>query len=184
MTALLGACASGFEGGTFVRQPFFSSYDNSMLRYTAGRGGMLVQTIGNPFEAPPREVSRIVAGHMEGAQFGPRMPFFSTPPEGFGSIYRMRVSLNTTMTAQAICRRESTAQKTAPSRQRGAQRVDVVMAFCSGEKRISSVRGYATGVNGPRDPKFRSLLRIMTKVILPQRDPHRIGNGHGEDFDR
>jgi hypothetical protein len=180
---VLAGCAGNPQAGTVVQQPFFSSYDNSMVRYTAGRGGMLVQTVGNPFEIPDEELKARVAKMIEGAQYGPRMPFFATPPEDFKSIYKIRISLNTSMTAQQICRKDSAAQKTS-GQQTGPIRVDAVLAFCSGENRISSVRGYAINVVGAEDPKLRSLLRTMTRLVLPPVDPNRIGNGRNDrDWD-
>jgi hypothetical protein len=178
---LLAGCAANPQSGTVIQQPFFSSYDNSMVRYTAGRGGMLVETIGNPFSVPDAELQNRIAKMMEGAQYGPRMPFFATPPDDFKSIYKLRVSLNAAVTAQRICGKDSSAAA-ATGQQSGPMRVDAIVAFCSSEKRISSVRGYATNVVGPEDPKLRALLRTMTRLVLPPVDPHRRGNGR-DDWD-
>ncbi|MDX1710221.1 MAG: hypothetical protein R3316_03690 [Rhodovibrionaceae bacterium] len=179
---LLAGCALP-QAGTVVTSPFFSSYDVSMVGAAGGGGGLLVETFGNPFEAPKAEVARTVAKHMEGANAGPAVPFVSEKPEGVSPLYRLRVGLNAGISAEGLCRAEGPGQEAA-QQSAGAQRIDAVMAFCSGEKRISSVRGHANGITGPEDPTLRSLLRIMTGEILPQRDPNRIGNGDGDgDFE-
>jgi hypothetical protein len=179
---LLTACVMP-QGGTVVGSPYFSSYDVAMVGYAGRSGGLLVETLGNPFEAPNAEVARIVAKHMEGANAGPAVPFVSEKAEGASPIYRLRVGLNAGISAEGLCKADAAAEGS-NGQASGPQRIDAVMAFCSGQKRISSVRGHAAGISEPEDQRLRALLRIMTRQILPPVDPNRIGNGDGDgDFE-
>ena len=177
----LAACTG--QGTTVVGSPYFSSYAPSMVGYAGARGGMLVETLGNPFQATDRQVTETVADHMQGANAGPDIRFVAEKPEGQSPTYRMRVALNADLSAERLC--DETVDLTGTvAKPASPQRIDAVMAFCSGSRRISSVRGHVGSVTGVDDQGFRSLLRIMTREVLPPVDPNRIGNGDNDgDFE-
>jgi hypothetical protein len=175
----LAACL-GPSAGTVVGSPYFSSYSPSMVR-----DGMHVAIVGNPFQAPDEKVADTVAEHMRGANGGSRETiFYSRDTDGLSLTHKMRVALNSAVNAEGICRDNAIQAAGQSTKATGPQRIDAVMAFCLGQKRISSVRGHATNVTDVDDPTFRALLRIMTREVLPPVDPNRIGDGRdGGDFE-
>lgn len=169
---VLGACASApTMRYTYVDPAYRPSY----LGYAAGRGGMLTEIIGNPFDAPKPAVDAVVTETLENNHFGPRLPFFTEPPPDFRSTYRVVVLFNPSEGAAPaqLCSRSDQ-----PQNPRGNQ-VGVLAAFCDGPYRITSAGGSIPGARGPDDPAFRALLRQTALLLFPPAPGDQRPNGRG-----
>ena len=169
----LAACA----GGASVLPGYTGNYNPSLLRYAAGTGDMYTEIIGNPFGAPEEKLASAVTGTMFGAHFGPDIRFNTKRDPGNTSPYRVVVLFNPgrNVTPPMLC--ENSQQ---PSRTDAAT-LRVMLAFCSGGYRETSVTGRMDPVSSPDDARFRALIRQMTGQLFPPRNPDPNG-GPGADF--
>ena len=172
---LLAACA-----GTPAVQPtnITSGYSPDILNYSAGKGGMLTEVIGNPFKAPKAELEAAVAETAEGSHFGQHVPFFTQPPEGYTSPYRVVFAMNPApgTNAYKLCSGKAETRLRQPS-----ESDKVSAALCAREVVITSVRGSVAGPLGPRDPAFLALISQMTLALFPPNSPER--RGRDSEFD-
>ncbi len=148
---------------------FDGAYTPTVLNYSATSGGMLVEVIGNPFDAPKADLERSITGAMTDSHFGPHVDFVTTPPEGFRSPYRivMVFDSNQGYTQIKLC-----GQTGSISPEPG-ESVRVHTALCAAEKPLTGVSGRVGEVTGPDDPKFRRLISQITTNLLPPNNPDR-----------
>ena len=164
---LLAACA----GTPTVLPPTVGpAYGPEIINYSAGKGGMLTEVVGNPFQAPKAELEAAVVEAAEGSHFGQRIPFVLRPPAGYNSPYRVVYAMNPVpgTNPRDLCGGEAQTRQRLPSE---SDRVSA--ALCAGDSVISSVRGSVAGPTGPRDPAFRSLIAQLTLAMFPPESPER-----------
>ena len=89
--AILAGAGAACTNADVVLSPtsFYAAYTPTVLNNAATTGGMLVEVVGNPFDAPKAELEQSITGAMDGNHFGPHVDFVTTPPEGFRSPYRI-----------------------------------------------------------------------------------------------
>ena len=49
---------------------FYAAYSPTVLNYAATHGGILVEVVGNPFDAPSDDLEHAITGAMRGSHFG------------------------------------------------------------------------------------------------------------------
>ena len=180
MGAVLAGSLAACAGSPKIAYTYVSdSYTQSFLSYAARRGGMLTEVVGNPFQADKASLDRQVTDSFETSHFGPRLPFFTEPPEDFSSSYRVVVLFNAAAYANAarLCSDPERPQRTA---EQYGETVYVLAAFCSSESRVTSAGGSLTGANGPDDPAFRHFMSQLSLQLFPPRAPD--GNDRGRGF--
>lgn len=173
LAAGLAACT----GAPVIGYNYVSdNYRPDLLSYAAARGGMLTEVTGNPFGQPKAVLDERVTASMEQAHFGPDLDFFTEPPEGYSSAYRVVVLFNPAPGANGakLC--------SSPERPQAARdgSLGVLAAFCSTDSRITSAGGSLTGATGPDDPAFGRFLRQLSLQLFPPQSP--LGNGRDADF--
>jgi len=173
---LLAACA----GSTTVQPGSVTSgYSPDILNYSAGKGGMLTEVIGNPFAGPKGELDAAVIETAQRSHFGQKIPFFTTPPEGYTSPYRVVFAMNPVSGTSAATLCDGRAQ----SRPRLPKESDrVAAALCAREVVITSVSGSVAGPLGPRDPAFVALIAEMTHTLFPPIASERRGRDNQYDL--
>lgn len=164
LAVLLGLAACAGQPtipNNYVDQTWRPDY----LNYTAGRGGMFTQVVGNPFDVPQELVDQAVTSSLENRGFGPQMPFFTVPPEDFRSPYRVVVMFNPSegTSAARLC-----SEPYQPQNPRAGQ-VGVLAAFCLEGDRLTSVRGSVAGADGPEHPAFKRLMSQVALLLFPSR---------------
>jgi hypothetical protein len=174
-SVLLG-CAGTYVRPAYVRNPGALIDPIRSLSYAAGQGGMLTEIHGNPFNAPEEELNRAVTETLESSHFGPDLPFFTTPPDGYSSAYRVVVLFSPGPGAAASKLCEDSNQPTAER----TGFVDVMVAYCSNDTRLTSTQGSVAGATGPNDPAFRDLMSQIGLELFPPRIPDP---NDGGDFD-
>ena len=167
--SFLAACAAS---PTLPHNYVYDGYRPAYLGYSADRGGLLTEVIGNPFEAPKTELDTAVTETLSQRSFGPQLDFFTEPPEGYRSAYHVVVLFNPAAEAApaGLCRNPSQPQTTRPGE------VGVLAAFCSGDRRITSAGGSVAGASGPDDPAFRKLMGQVAALLFPSRPGDRSPN--------
>jgi len=171
--AFLAGCA-----GSPVVQPSHSSagYTPDILNYSAAKGGMLTEVIGNPFAGSKAELDAAVAETAAKSHFGQKVPFFTQAPEGYTSPYRVVFAMNPARGTSAY----SLCAGTAETRARTPKESDrVAAALCAREVVITSVKGSVAGPRGPRDPVFLDLIAQMSLALFPTTSPQRRGGSGG-----
>ena len=172
---LLTACAGT---PTVLPSSISAGYSPDILNYSAGKGGMLTEVIGNPFDASKAELEAAVVETAEGSHFGQDVPFFTRPPEGYNSPYRVVFAMNPApgTSAYTLCRGEAQTRLRQPS-----ESDKVSAALCAREVVITSVRGSVAGPQGPRDPAFLHLISQLTLALFPPDSPET--RGRQSNFD-
>ncbi len=170
------ACSS--SGVVLSPTSYYGAYTPTVLNYSATSGGMLVEVVGNPFDAPKDDLVRSITGAMTGSHFGPQVDFVTTPPEGFRSPYRIVLVFDSTQgyTQYKLCAQTETIQPGV------GDTVKVHAALCAAEKPLTGVTGRVGEVTGPDDPKFRHLISQITTNLLPPLRPNRRGGRSGVFF--
>ncbi len=148
---------------------YYGAYTPTVLNYAATSGGILVEVVGNPFDAPKGDLERAITGAMTGSHFGPNVDFVTTPPEGFRSPYRIVMVFDSTQgyTQHKLCSQTESIEPDA------GESVRVNAALCAAEKPLTGVTGWVSDVTGPDDPKFRRLISQITTSLLPPSNPDR-----------
>ncbi len=173
---ILAGAASACTSTDVVLSPtsYYGAYTPSVLNYSATSGGILVEVVGNPFDAPKADLERSITGAMTGSHFGPQVDFVTTPPEDFRSPYRIVMVFDSTQgyTQAKLCAQTETIQPEA------GETVRAHAALCAAEQPLTGVNGRVSDVTGPDDPKFGRFIAQMTTNLLPPTNPdRRSGNG-------
>ena len=180
----LGACVNT----DVVLSPtnFYGAYTPSVVNYSSARGGLPVEVVGNPFDAPKDELNTAISGWMEGSHFGPHVNFLTSPPGDFASAYRIVLVFDSTQgyTELKLCRESGSIQPGTEgpgSEEPGTEApVRVHAALCAGESPLTGVSGRVIGASGPADPKFGRLMAQITTNLLPPFNPDRRDNDNGQ----
>ena len=148
---------------------FYGAYTPTVLNTAATSGGILVEVVGNPFDAPKADLERSITGAMTGSHFGQIVDFVTTPPEGFRSPYRIVMVFDATQgyTPLKLCGETRSIEPGI------GETVHVQTALCAAEKPLTAVSGRVSNATGPDDPKFRHLISQITRNILPPIDRRR-----------
>ena len=177
---ILTGAGSACSSSATVLSPtsYYGAYTPTVLSYSATSGGILVEVVGNPFDAPKADLERSITGAMTGSHFGPHVDFVTTPPEGFRSPYRivMVFDSNQGYTQIKLCGQTGSI---APE---PGESVRVHTALCAADKPLTGVSGRVRDVTGPDDPKFRRLISQITTNLLPPSSPDRRDNDRGGDW--
>ena len=164
----LSACA-----GTTTVQPanITSAWEPGILQYIASRGGLPTKVVGNPLLAPDEQVHATVRDTMAKSHFGPDFPFLAETPQGFSSPYRMVVVLDAVASPayHKLC--ADTGLPGVAKKADGGE-VRISAALCAGDSMVTGTAGRVSGVRGPDDPAFVSLIAQMTHELFPLRDEH------------
>lgn len=137
----------------------------SVATYARGAGDILLVVDGADSIGSPNAVKESVRNAIQGRP-GRINPSYTLDEASAGqTTSTVRVVLNgpKAMTGPAICRGE----------QAGSNRDDetrAALAFCQGERALSSIKGRAPKVSGPNDPKFLELLQTAARELFPSPD--------------
>ena len=165
---LLSAGLAACSGAPVIAYTYVSdSYQPQELSYAAARGGMLTEITGNPFDAPKTALDSTVTTAMEQSHFGPELAFFTEPPEGYSSAYRVVVLFNPARNANGakLC---SSPERPQEERQGS---VGVLASLCSTDTRINTAGGSLEDATGPDDPAFAHFMRQLSLELFPARSP-------------
>ena len=160
----LAACS----GTSRISHTYVSDhYRPQDLGYAAARGGMLTEITGNPFDAPKEALDETVTTAMEESHFGPELDFFTEPPEGYSSAYRVVVLFNPARSANGakLC-----SDPARPQEERQGS-VAVLASLCSTDTRINTAGGSLAGATGPDDPAFQHFMRQLSLELFPPQSP-------------
>lgn len=130
-----------------------------------GAGDILLIVDGADTVGSPEPVQNTVRNALQGRP-GSVNPSYTLDAGAAGQDTSMvRVLLNgpKAITGADICRGEGA----------GANKDDqtrVALAFCQGERALSSIKGRAPKASGPDDPKFTELLQTAARELFPAPD--------------
>ena len=166
---LLGACAGT---ATVLPRSVSSGYTPDILNYSAGKGGMLTEVVGNPFAAPKEELDAVVVETAQVSHFGQKIPFFTQAPDDYTSPYRVVYLMNPgpNTSSYTLCAGEGKSVRRQPS-----DPDRVYAALCAREVVITAVNGSVAGPVGPRDPAFVQLVAQLTQALFPPVSGERRG---------
>ena len=174
---VLGAATAACTSSDVVLSPtsYYGAYTPTVLNSAATTGGILVEVVGNPFDAPKSDLETSITSAMTGSHFGPHVDFVTTPAEDFRSPYRivMVFDSNHGYTQIKLC------GETGSIAPEPAKSVQVYTALCAADKPLTGVSGRVRDVTGPGDPKFERLISHITLNLLPPFNPDRRDGDRG-----
>ena len=179
LVVLSGALTACFNTNVVLSPTnFYGAYTPTVVNYSATEGGMLVEVVGNPFDASKSELDQAITSAMTGSHFGPHIDFLTTRPEGFRSPYRIVLVFDSARgyTESKLCRESGSIQP------ESGETVRVHAALCAAESPLTGVSGRVSEVSAPDDPKFARLMAQITTNLLPPRNPERRGDDKGQFF--
>lgn len=171
LATTLGACAagSGIGGGgkiDFVRVE--TAYSRADFAYAGAGRDLTTEILGNPFAnlAQPA-FEQAVTDAMQGAHFGPRTHFTTTPDESARPVYSVRMLWNGPLGTNggALCDGTPLAGGGPANGE-----VRLIAAFCRSDRHATYLSGSVDGVTGPDDPRFVGFIRQVTAQLFPPRD--------------
>lgn len=178
--AILAGAGTACTSTDVVLSPtnYYGAYTPTVLNNAATTGGMLVEVLGNPFDAPMDDLEREITGAMDGSHFGPHVDFVTTPPEDFRSPYRIVMVFDSERgyTLQKLCGQTKSITPAA------TDSVRVHTALCAAEKPLTGLTGWVAEAQSPEDPKFRRLIAQITTNLLPPFNPDRRDGDSGMFF--
>jgi len=169
---------AGCAGSTDVRVSprYMGPYTTSDVRYAA-KEGVRAEIVGNPFAPDARdELEAVITESIARDHFGPRLPVYTEPPEDFISPYRVVMVFNPIARSYPMCAEM-------PESGPGDGTVHVVAAFCASDQVLTELKGRASGVQSPDDPRFRELISTMTTELLPPFDERHDDNDNDFELD-
>jgi hypothetical protein len=169
---MLAACA--IDGVRTVKGDNYA-YSRSYLYYAAGSGPVPAIIRGNALPGLSQEafsgrvlaeikdrplgVGPVTFAEVDPAKLG-RTPLFVSfvfnPGSGFGGY--------------DACTPAYAASAGGPARADGSARV--VAAFCSSQRLLTETVGEVSGLTGPDDPRFGTLMRLVILDLFPPYDPN------------
>ncbi len=159
---LLSAC----EDQVQVENPnSFHTDVQGVATQARGAGDILLVVDGADSVGSPANVEEAVRAAIQGRP-GSINPSYTLMAEGAGqTLSTVRVVLNgpKAMTGPDICRGDGAGSN-------GDDETRAALAFCQGERALSSIKGRAPKVTGPDDPKFTELLQTTARNLFPAPD--------------
>ena len=172
--ALLTACSTG--GVRLTHQETDSAYDSGERAYAGAGRDLLVEIYGNPFDGDTAAFSGAVTDAMQGRNWGQRMNFTTTPGPEARLTYKVVLLFDppVTLLAQRLCSETAEVLAGKPTRGEG---INVLAAFCRGDKALTEIKGYTDSAAGPDDRVFRDLVGQVTQGLFP---PNRRDDDDGK----
>jgi hypothetical protein len=159
---LLAAC----EDQVAVEPPnSYHSDVQALLTQIRGAGACLLVVDGADSIGSPDAGAEAVRIAIQGRP-GSLNPSYTLDPEAAGqSDTTVRAVLNgpQAITSADLCRGQGAGSNS-------DDETRVALAFCQGERPISSIKGRAPKVSGPDDPNFLELLQTAARDLFPAPD--------------
>ncbi|MGI9434063.1 MAG: hypothetical protein ACR2Q4_04410 [Geminicoccaceae bacterium] len=156
---LLAACE---DQVTIEKANSFHSDVRAVATQARGEGDILLLISGAESIGSPDAVLNTVQAAMEGRPGSVNPSYTLTEQLAGQTTSSVRVVLNgpKAMTGPDICRGDN-AGSSSDDETRAA------LAFCQGERALSSIKGRASKVSGPDDPKFSELIQSAARELFP-----------------
>lgn len=156
-----------------VQEPVFQQiFTDGDTEYAMRNGVMETRVYGDPFPGGATGIEGSVMRIMKGANRGPEVEFVAQPSGDGSEPYHVVMVFNAPrdVSAESICA-DGAGIASAP--EDGA--LTLLSGFCIGDDLLATASGSVSGVSGPDDPKFRSLVRQVTYSLFPAHDYNDVG---------
>lgn len=187
LAGALAACSTATSTGPVSIAP---SYDRAYIADVAERGGMPLVLRGDPFPGNNGAFAQQVATALTDAHFGPAFTVFADPAEAPDGSAKTVLVVNPKRPVNSgnVCRTGTTGTpgdgpdggpdgdsdgSSQGSAAGSAGTLEFTIAFCSANRRLSSMRGRLADVSGPEDPRIGATFRQVAIQLYPPRNPDR-----------
>jgi hypothetical protein len=145
-------------------------YLSGTMLYVNHAAGSLMPTVirGNPSSLPKADFDQIVRDHMKGANFGAPITFVPGPDNPPFPDQRVVLIFNGPIVGQKDLCLNSISGGGGPAQD---GRIELVAAFCSGDRPVSALEGGIGGITDPNDPRLRSFLRMVGTTLFNPNNP-------------
>jgi hypothetical protein len=154
------------EGVIYNSQQYLSG----TALYVGHVGGSNLPTVirGNPSALPKADFDQIVRDDMKGSNFGRPITFVAGPDNPPYPGYRMVLIFNGPVAGQYQLCKDTIPGGGGPGPD---GRIELVAAFCSGDRPVSALAGGIGKVTDPNDPRFRAFLRMVGMRLFNPNNP-------------
>ena len=138
-----------------------STYDYlNFALYHADRDTRVV-VHGNPFGMAAADFAKAVTDNMQGANFGRRSNFTTTPGKSAEKNLRVVMAFNADTDSYGLCETDTVkARPTGPT-------LRLTAAWCFGDRQDSLVEAEVDVSKGVDDPRFRELVQETVLNLFP-----------------
>jgi hypothetical protein len=145
-------------------------YLSGTALYVGHIGGSNLPTVirGNPSALPKADFDQIVRDDMKGSNFGRPITFVAGPDNPPFPGYRMVLIFNGPVAGQSQLCKDMISGGGGPSPE---GRIELVAAFCSGDRPVSALAGGIGEIADPKDPRFRAFLRMVGMRLFSPNNP-------------
>lgn len=167
---LLGACSA--DHVRLQAEYNRSTYDHRNFTLYHGDRDTKVVVYGNPFAMDPAVFAKAVTDTMQGANFGRRTNFTTTPGKSAEKNLMVVMAFNARVGIYELCRNPHI--RTMPR----SRKLTLTAAWCFDGRQDSLVTAEVGPATGVGDPRFRALVRQTVLNLFPQfMDREFIGEG-------
>lgn len=159
---VLTAC----DDQVMVEQPnSFHTDVRAVATQVRGAGDIFLVVDGAESVGSPEPVQNAVMAAIQGRPGSVNPSYTLSEADAGQTTSTVRVVLNgpKAMTGPDICRGEGAGSNE-------GDEIRVALAFCQGERALSSIKGRAPKASGPDDPKFVELLQTAARELFPAPD--------------
>lgn len=152
------------------------SYFNGDFEYATRDGAIVTVITGNTFGMPKDRFDKMVLDNMQGQNPGPPARFVAgAEPGATDPLYKVVVAFNAAkyVSGWEMCKQPDRV----PTNGNAGANAEMAIAFCIGDTPKSDANGVAYGVSNANDAKFASLVRQVTRAIIPIGDNMDQGEG-------
>jgi hypothetical protein len=157
---LLGACSA--DHVRLQSEYNRSTYDHRNFTLYHGDRDTKVVIHGNPFGMDPAAFAKAVTGNMQGAHFGRRTNFTTTPGKSAEKNLMVVMAFNARVGIYQLC-----SGGDIETRPQGPQ-LTLTAAWCFDGRQDSLVNAVVGAAKGVDDPRFRALVRQTVLNLFPQ----------------
>ena len=170
---VLGAVSAGCTTVRVIDHDGGQNYYDGAFEFATKEGKINTHVAGTPFLATADDFNNQVTTIIYGANFGKNVNYIPSPPNTDKYGYHIVIAFNVVepVSIEDIC------QNAGPVKfEPGRDTTSMQGIFCQGAYPLSYASGYVSGLTGPSDPNFTTLLREVALAMIPRYDDYKSGD--------
>ncbi|NIA72122.1 hypothetical protein HBA54_26380 [Pelagibius litoralis] len=159
----VSACDQGPATNTRFMHP--SGAQEFLIAATRNQGPLHLEIHGQAFAASPA-LEALIAGTMEKAIQTRRLRVATEPSEAEDPRFKLLLLFNAPASTEvlALCKNQPDGGEA-----RSDGRIEVLAAFCNGERLVSAVQGWVEEAEAPDSDRFQQLIRQVARDLFSPR---------------
>ena len=169
----IAALSAGCSAVRVIDYAGGQNYYDGAFEFATLDGTINTHVVGSPFAESDPPLARAVTTFMKGATRGREVTFIPSPRNTTKHAFHIVVVFNGKhpLVETEICQNADEVVTT-PS----TQTTSMLAVFCQDGHPLSYSTGYVGGLRSPADPRFRQLIKQVSRAMIPGYDDLREGD--------